>query len=137
MATKSKSKSKAPAVVETPAADFTTDGPALTTVDVADVGPADRPEDEHILLTGESWVVLGKYKDEVPDWAIGQPAAVLAFPVSVKLEKGTNRVLYEYTDPKALITVRERSQGVTFQVPLDSCTKVSVVGGRNNVANFG
>ena len=130
MATKNKSQELEPV---TEPADFTTDGPARTEVDVADIKPI-KNEDSHILLTGESWVVLGE-ADGVPDWAVGQPAAVINAPVSQKFSK-THEFLYDYTAPDALITVRERSQGVTFQVPLDSVEKVSVHGGRLGVVNF-
>lgn len=143
MATKTKkAKRKDLALTEgggadTPAADFSTDGPVapFAGVDVKDVPEAEYPEDEHILLTGESWVVLGE-ADGVPDWAVGSPAAVLSAPVSHAYDEDTGDLLYDYTDEDAIITVRERSQGITLSVPLSSCTKVSVHGGRGAVVNF-
>jgi hypothetical protein len=49
-------------------------------------------------------------------------------------ENGTD--LHSYTAPDAPVTVRERSQGATFTLPLDSFQEVSVTGGRGAVVNF-
>jgi|SRR5215471_2720725 len=101
----------------------------------ADVGPAKAgppvlEPDEHFLLTGESWVILGA-DPSVPDWAVGAPAHVASAPVS--WSGGDDS--YPFTDPNATVTVRERSQGATFDVPLQSVHKLSVAGGRANVVN--
>lgn len=131
---KASTKKESTDLVVQEAADFATDGPAIRDVDVADIKPI-KNEDSHILLTGESWVILGEAED-VPEWAVGKPAAVISSPVSRKFDDEGN-LLYEYTRPNAKIQVRERSQGVLFTVPLDSAQQVSVVGGRPMVANFG
>lgn len=113
-------------------ADLTT-GESVQTVDVADIG-TDALEGEHFLLTGESWVILGE-AEGVPDWAVGMPAAVLSSPVATETdENGT--VLYEYTPEDATIQVRERSQGLLLSVPLDTCQKVSIHGGRTAVVQI-
>jgi hypothetical protein len=119
-----------------PAADASTQGEptSFAGVDIADVPEAERPEAEHVLLTAEAWVTLGE-TEGLPEWAVGNPASVVSAPVSKEVDNDGN-VLYEYTAPDAIITVRERSQGATFQVPLDSCIKVSPVGGRGQVVNF-
>jgi hypothetical protein len=118
----------------------TTDGaeeePEPTTfagVDVSTIPEADNP-DEHFLLTGESWVILGE-TEGVPDWAVGNPAAVVSAPVSHKDDDDGNW-LYDYTAEDALVTVRERTQGITLTVPLDTVQKMSLVGGRSAVVNF-
>jgi hypothetical protein len=100
-------------------------------VDIASIEatPGVLGPDEHVLLSGESWVVLGAAPD-VPDWAVGKPAAVSYAPVSTAPEG------YQYTAPDAIITVRERSQGATFSVPLDTVEEVYVSGGRGSVVNF-
>ena len=102
-------------------------------LDVSTIPEGDNP-DEHFQLTDESWVVLGQ-AEGVPDWAVGNAASVLAAPVSHKLDD-EGQWLYDYTAPDAKITVRERSQGAMFEVPLDTVEKVSVHGGRSAVVNF-
>jgi hypothetical protein len=114
-------------------ADFSTGGSTVQTVDVATIPESDNP-DEHFQLTGESWVVLGAAPD-LPDWAVGQPAAVLDAPVSTKRDDEGNE-LYTYTAPDAVIRVRERSQGAYFSVPFDTVQKVALTGGRSEVVNF-
>ena len=89
--------------------------------------------DEHFLLTSESWVILGE-DESVPDWAVGNPAAVISAPVAMAKDDNGDG-LYPYTDPDAVITVRERTQGATMSVPLQSVQKLSVTGGRSNVVN--
>jgi hypothetical protein len=113
-------------------ADYATGGETRE-VDIADIPEEDNP-DEHVLLSAESWVILGEY-ESVPDWAVGKPAAVMSAPISKKVDdNGTE--LYDYTAPDAVITVRERSQGATFSVPLDTVQEVYPVGGRSTVVNF-
>ena len=96
-------------------------------------GPPILGPDEHILLTAESWVELGA-DPSVPDWAVGRAASVAYAPVS--WEKDTNGDnLYPYTDPNATITVRERSQGARFDIPLQSVERLSIAGGRSEIIN--
>jgi hypothetical protein len=117
-------------------ADRQTDGPVIWAVDVRDVGPALIPEDEHIMLNAESWVILGDDGlGEIPDWAVGAPAAVIDFPVSRKLGEN-GEVLYEYVAPDAKVIVRDRIQGSVFSVTLDQVQKLSINGGRTGVVNF-
>jgi hypothetical protein len=127
---KSTSKELVSSKVE--AADFTT-GDSVQTVDIGDLS-TEPLEGEHFLLTGESWVVLGE-DESVPDWAVGMPAAVLSSPVAVERDDNGYE-LYQFTPTDAVITVRERSQGATLNVPLDSVQKVSINGGRTAVVNF-
>jgi len=106
----------------------------IHTVDVADIG-TEQLADEHIpLLTGESWVILGA-ADNLPDEYIGNPAAVLSSTVAVVRDDNGDEV-YRYTPDDATLTVRERSQGGYFEVPLSSVQKLSIAGGRSNVVNF-
>jgi len=89
--------------------------------------------DEHFLLTSESWVILG-VDASVPDWAVGMPAFITSAPVSTERDANGDP-LYTFTDPDAVITVRERSQGAQLSIPLKSVQKLSVTGGRGEVVN--
>jgi hypothetical protein len=103
--------------------------------DIAHVKKADDPAAEHAMLTAESWVVLGP-DENVPDWAVGLPAAVVDFTISKEVDKDTGEVLYEYVDPESSIVVRERQNGSLISIPLKSAVKVSITGGRTAVLPF-
>ena len=115
------------------------ESPGFAGLDVSTLDPEKKPgppvlgPDEHFLLTGESWVRLG-VDPSVPDWAVGMPASVSSFPVAWEKDANGDN-LYPYTDPGAIITVRERSQGATFDIPLSSVERLVIAGGRSVIVN--
>jgi hypothetical protein len=119
-----------------PAADASTQGEptSFAGVDISTLNQPEAPDAEHILLSGEAWVKLGQ-DPSVPEWAVGNPASVVSAPVTHETDDNGNW-LYDYTAPDAMVTVRERSQGAIFTVPLSSCLEVFAFGGRSSVVDF-
>lgn len=97
-------------------------------IDVADIKNPDKVyEGEYSPpLNAESWVILGKH-DLVPEWAEGRVAAVIDAPVAREVDDATGSVR-EYLHENAVVTVKERSQGAIFYLPLKAFSKISRAG---------
>lgn len=107
-----------------------------TDVDVADIENPDKEyKGEHSApLNLESWVVLdGKHK-EVPKEYDGKVAAVIDYPTTTEQDPDTGETV-SYLPPKARITVKERSQGVTLVLPMEAFKAVHT-NGRAGVLDF-
>jgi hypothetical protein len=96
----------------------------------AEPSPADAVsyEGEHLPpLTGETWVKLGESED-VPERYWGSIAAVVdPIPVATGTDEETGAT-YQYTPEDAILTVRERSQGGLFTIPLSAVAYASLQG---------
>lgn len=95
--------------------------------DVRDI-PGGPLETEHVLLTDESWVILGP-DPAIPQALVGTPAAIIDAPTSTAFDDN-GQPLYQYTDPSSAVTVRASVYGGIYVVPLSSFQSVKVAGGR-------
>jgi hypothetical protein len=115
-------------------ATFSGDGPAASEqyperrpldVDVADIkNPDKKYEGEHDApLNLESWVKLdGKHK-LVPKHLDGALASVVSFPTLHVQDEETGEE-YDTVPPKAVVTVKERSQGTILHLPREAFAAV-------------
>jgi hypothetical protein len=96
-------------------------------VDIADV-PVEEYEGEHMApLNAESWVILDGSHDLVDDRWDGAIAAVIDWPTAVEHDTNTGETI-TYLPPDASLTVRERSQGAMFYLPLDAFKEIHTNG---------
>lgn len=103
-------------------------------VDIADVDPGDGKGEHTPPLNAESFVVLdGKHKD-VPKELDGAVAGVVDAPSVTEVDPETGQS-HTFLPPKALIAVKELSQGQVFHLPMAAFKKISTHG-RAGVQGF-
>ena len=103
-------------------------------VDVADVEPADYEGETIPPLNAESWVILDGSHPEVDDRWDGAVAGVIDWPTGVEHDPTTGDTKV-FLPPDAHLTVKERSQGAMFYLPLDAFKEIHT-SGRPEVVAF-
>lgn len=98
-------------------------------VDLADIKNPDKEYEGETLppLNAESWVVLDGSHDQVDERWDGAIAAVVEYPTAVEHDTDTG-ITKTFLPPEASLTVRERSQGAMFYLPLDAFKEIHTAG---------
>lgn len=103
-------------------------------VDIKDV-PVEEYEGETMPpLNAESWVILDGDHELVPDEFDGAVAAVIDSPTVTDTNPDTGESVTHFPS-EGRVTVRERSQGATFNLPLDAFKEI-YTNGRPSVLGF-
>lgn len=104
--------------------------------DMADLENPDAEYEGETLppLNAESWVVLDGSHDQVDERWDGAVAAVVEWPTATEHDPETG-ITTTFLPPKASLTVKERSQGAMFYLPLDAFKEIHT-NGRAEVLGF-